>query len=248
MSMIRTFNSTISDAVNKDSEFYKAFIGQVPYTPEITILESDDVNCGAICNELEFARLVSNYYVECLSLEGAEDTELEEFIEGFIDMSRRGQVESDSNYRLRFRFIVTEKMNLRRTTKWAILDSMTYFVSATQVQLLEFFDLQNLYFQIRFEGVVNYEDALFINNIDQGYIGQNYVGGAGIGEVVTYIAELIRRIKAAGVDFDVYFVEQNRFTKTSDCTIGTVQMYKTSNTTILTHVQMTKTSDAKIVV
>ena len=247
MNVIDVFNSNISDAINKNSEFYKVLIGEVDFTPEVTIVEPEDVKCGALCNELEFARLVSNYYVQALSLAGAESEELEEFTIAFIDMPRRGAVESDATYRDRFRFVVTEKTNERRTTKWAILDSLSYFIDPSQIQIIELFDSYNLYFQVRFEGVVNYDDTIFINNIDQAYVGQNFIGGAGIGEIVTYVGELIQRIKAAGVDFDIYFVEQSKITKTADAKIGTIQMYKQSDATILAHLKIDKTSDATIV-
>lgn len=247
MNIIDIFNSTVSDAVNKSSEFYETFIGKVDFMPEVTIVEPDDIKCGALCNELEFARLVSTYYVQALSLIGAEAEELEDFTTAFIDLPRRGDVESDATYRDRFRFIITEKANKRRTTKWAILDALSYFVDASQVQLIEIFNSSNLYFQVRFDGAVNYDDTIFINNTEQAYVGQDFVGGAGIGEVITYVDELIQRIKAAGVDFDVYFIDQSSFTKPSDAKIGTVQMYKSSDTTILAHLQIDKTSDAIIV-
>lgn len=247
MAIIDVFNTAVSSVINKSSEFYETFIGAVEFTPEVTIVLSEDVNCGALCNELEFARLVSDYYVRSISLDGAEGSELEEFIEGFVDLPRRGEVESDINYRLRFRFLVTEKTNYRRTTRWAILDALSYFVPTVQTQVIEFFGSSNLYFQVRFEGVLSTEDVIFLNDVEQSYLDQNFVGGAGVGEVTTYIGELLSRIKAAGVDFDVFFVNQVRFTKTSDAFVGTVQMYKISDARVKASLSFNKASDAQIV-
>ena len=85
MKMIDVFNRTISNAINKEGDFYKTWIGESPFTPEVTIVDSDDFNCGALCNELEFARTVSNYYVQSFDLDLAEDDELADLIEAFID-------------------------------------------------------------------------------------------------------------------------------------------------------------------
>lgn len=248
MGVIELFNKNISTSINKESEFYKAFIGQDPFTPEVTIVDSEDFNCGAICNELEFARVVSDYYVASIDLANSDGDNLELLIDRFLDLPRRGSVESDATYRNRFKFINVEKANYRRTTKWAILDAISYFVTdSSKVQLIEIFDDYNLYFQIRFEGAVDYTDSLFVNSTVQGFIGQYYVGGAGVGEVISYIGELISRIKAAGVDFDILFIDQNRTTLPSDCIIGTIQKYLASDAVIKASVSITKLSDANIV-
>ena len=248
MSMIKTFNSAVSDAVNKKGDFYQVLVGQDPFTPEVTIVESADFNCGALCNELEFARTVSQYYVTCLDLDVAETTNLEDLILGFIDLPRRHETESDATYRKRFRFIVNEQTYSNRQTRWAILESISYFITdMATVQIIEIFDSENLYFQVRLEGVITYEDTIFLNNIDQAYVGQNFIGGAGVGEIITYLSALIQRIKAAGVDFDILFVDQNEITKTCDVTIGTVQLYKSCDAVVKAAVSFTKTSDATVV-
>lgn len=248
MSMIRVWNTNISNEVNRDDAFYKVWIGQDPFTPESTIVASDDYNCGAICNELEFVRLVSNYYVESLSVDKAEDEELQDLILAFVDMPRRNQLEADATYRLRYKFVVVEKANRRRTTRWAILDAINYFIADMDtVQVVEIFDVKEMYFQVRIEGVVITEDAIFINNTAQAYVDQNFIGGPGVGEVISYIGELIQMIKAAGVDFDVMFVDQNRTTLDSDCIIGTVQKYLSSDAKIKATISTTLNSDARIV-
>ena len=249
MSMIELFNKNVSNAVNKDDAFYKAWFGDENFTPEVIIIDSSDINCGAVANELEFARLVSDYYVHSFVLDTAEAEELEDLVNSFINLPRRGNVEVDSTLRKRFKFIVVEKSNKKRTTRWAILDAMTYFIEdvSTVVQIIEPFDDRNLYFQIRIEGSVSTDEIIFSNNIETGWIDQNYIGGPSLGEISTYLTELINRIKAAGVDFDILFIFQNRFTKTGFTVIGTVQMYKSSNSIILTHISFTKICDAVII-
>ena len=87
MGMIQTFNQGVSsEAINKEGAFYKVYIGQDPFTPESTITESSDYNCGALCNELEFARAVSNYYVQSLDLDFAETDNLDAVITGFVNL------------------------------------------------------------------------------------------------------------------------------------------------------------------
>ena len=249
MSMISTFNSAVSDAVDKENEDYVAIIGTEEFTPESIIVESDDFNCGALCNELEFLRTVSNYYVQSFDLDLAEDNNLDALITGFIDMPRRNRGEPNETYRKRFRSLVVQKSNPRRTTKWAIIDALSYFIGdpAQNLQVIELFEVNNTYFELRIEGAVSYEEAIFLNNIEQSYLDQNFVGGSGVGSVISYIGEIIDRIKAAGVDYDIVFILQDRFTKTIDCTIGTVQIYKLVDAVIKAAVQMTKTSDATIV-
>jgi hypothetical protein len=405
--MIKTFNSAISNALSKTDEFYQTLIGQDPFTPEATIIDSEDINCGALCNELEFARVVSDYYVESLDLDLAEDDNLESLVAAFIDLPRRSPIEADAAYRLRFKFIVVQKSNSKRTTRWAILDAISYFIAdMSTVQILEFFSTKNLvtdsddlttsnwtksnatavltgtsvwehalntctetaasgkiyqdvgkalavtqefqaivrrgtatstsieysekltpftvrgsikitwatdtivatvgslsytewidddtvfiagkttatcdvlkdhniilnvdvdgsngymyatafrvenptyvppYFQIRIEGATTTDEILFLNNPEQGYLDNEFVGGPGIGAIGTYLSDLVDRIRAAGVNSEVLFVDQTQINKTSNATIGTVQFYKTGDARIKAPVSFAKTSDATIV-
>ena len=68
-----------------------------------------------------------------------------------------------------------------------------------------------------------------------------------MGGVVSYLGDLIDRIKAAGVDFDVNFVEQNSTSIDSDAIIGSVQMYIDSSGHIKRVESSTLTSDAEVV-
>jgi len=247
--MIDIFNMNISKAVNTASDFYKSWIGDPDFTPESTIIESEDYNCGALCNELEFARLQGKNITESLTIDSAAGDELDIFVNTFIDLPRRGSTfESDANYRARFKFLVTDNTNYRRMTRWSIFDAISYFVTdISKVQVIEFFDTSNLYFQVRFEGTVTFVQTLFMNNYnDNGYLDSNYLGGIGVGYIQTFITNLIQRIKAAGVDFDILFVQQSSFTKTSNAVIGSVRNTKRSDAWVLHKNIIAKTSDATI--
>lgn len=249
MSMVETFNRAVSDAINKENEDYVAIIGTKDFVPESTIVTSEDFNCGAFCNELEYLRTVSKYYYQSFDLDIAEDDNLEMLITAFIDLPRLNQGESDSIYRKRFRSIVVQKLNPRRTTKWAIIDALSYFIGDPDenLQVIELFQVSTHYFELRIEGAVSFEEAIFMNNVQQAYLNQNFVGGSGIGSVISYIGEIVDRIKAAGVDYDIIFIDQNRLTKTVDAFIGTIQVYKTVDAVIKATVDITKTIDAVIV-
>lgn len=248
MSMIRTFNEAISDAVNKGGEVYNALFGTEQFTPESTIDESSDFNCGGLANELEYLRTVSNYYVQSFDLDIAESENLEALVTAFVDLPRRNRAEEDAVYRRRYRALSNAKVNTRRTTRGAIIDAIREFgLTSDQVQIVEKFDTSNLYFEVRIEGAADYDTAIFLNNIDQAYVNQNFVGGSGVGEVISYLGSIIQRIKAVGVDFDVLFIAQDRITKLVDAFIGTIQIYKTTDAVIKASSSFTKTVNATIV-
>ena len=250
MTMIELFNSNISDAINKTDDLYKSWFGDSDFEPETTIVESEDFNCGAICNELEYAKLVVDSYTKSLDVNQASGDELSLLINTFINLPRRGQYESDLTFRKRFNFLVTDKTHPRRITKWSILKALSYFIDNYEetVQLIEPFDSNNLYFQIRIEAPVDTAETLTLNSTLSGFLNQFYLGGPTLGAVDTFLLDLLNRIKAQGVDFDVVFVDQYTIEKTSSAIIGTIQMYKIVNAVIKAAIFITKTSDAYITV
>jgi hypothetical protein len=244
--MIHTFNLAISDAVNKEDPNYEAIIGTEDYTPESIIIESSDFNCGALCNELEFLRVVSNYYVQSLDIDIAENENLNTLINAFLNLPRRDEGEADSTYRNRFRAICNQQLNPHRTTRWAILNAISYFVSdASLVQLIEP-EGTNLYFQIRLEGTISEENLFYLDTV-QGYLDHYFIGGVGIGYIVSFLGDIIDRIKAAGVDYDILFINQSSIEKTSSAMIGSVQIYKSINATIKGTSNTTKSVDATVI-
>lgn len=224
-SMIDVFNSSISNALNKYGDFYKAWIGDMDYTPEVTIIDSEDINCGAMCNELEFARLQTQEVAESFTVDGAETDLLDAFVETFIELPRRGSLETDAMYRERFKAILTEKTNYRRQTRWAIIDAITEFgILESSIQVIEFFDTYNNYFQIRFTATYPPDPTylLFLDNDvnTNGFLDQYYLGGLGIGYLEAFLSAIVRRIKAAGVDFDIIMIARGTLTKTADAEVA----------------------------
>lgn len=219
--MIDLFNSTISDAINKDGDFYKVLIGESDYTPGVTILTSDDINCGALCNELEFARLQCQGAVEAFDVSLAVGDILDLSIETYIDLPRRGSTEGDSDYLDRFRAIVSQNVNPRRHTRWAIIDAILEFgIDPDRVQIIELFDSTNEYFEVRFTSEMATSETLFLDNyITNGFLDQYYVGGFGIGFLEVFMSAIVSRIKAAGVDFEIFVIARGEITKTSDAQI-----------------------------
>jgi len=248
MSIIERINSNIPKPINKTGVVYQAVMGQDPFTPEITIVDSADFNCGAVANELEFLQLFADYMIDSTVIDTASCDELETLIWALINLPRRGQIESDAVYRSRFKAILTERTNPSRTTKWAIVDALSHVLDASKIEVVEFFDSYNLYFEVRFSGAYDFEEVMFIDNLETGYLDNNYLGGVGIGAPVTYVSELINRIRAVGVDHLVRLVLKTSILKTVDAKIGTVQFYKTVLADIkVLGVQFTKTVDATIV-
>ena len=248
MSMIRTFNEAISDAVNKGGEVYTALFGTEGFIPESTIETSSDFNCGGLANELEYLRTASNYYVQSFDLDIAEGENLEALITAFIDLPRRNRAEEDAVYRRRYRALSNAKVNTRRITRGAIIDAIKEFgLTDDQIQIVEKFDTSNLYFEVRIEGAADYTTAIFVNSIVSGFVNLNFIGGSGVGEVISYLGSVIQRIKAAGVDFDILFVAQDRIEIPVDAFIGTIQFYKTFDAVIKASASFTKSVDATVV-
>ena len=246
--MVDIFNTTIPSGIAKDSDFYQAFVGKTDFVPEVEIVESEDYNCGAMCNELEFARTVASYYTACLDIDTAESGDLNDLVSALIYMPRIS-ADTDAGHRKRFRFIISQKSNYRRTTRWAILDAIKYIIEdASKVSLIENFDDYNMYFEIRIVGAITTVGSVWTNDDydNLAFIGHEFISGPGVGGASWTIADLIPRIKAAGVDFDVYIVEQGKETKTCDAFIGTVQKYISCDAVIFDSYQVTKTCDAVI--
>ena len=57
---------------------------------------------------------------------------------------------------------------------------------------------------------------------------------------------MLNRIKAAGVDFDIFSISQSSITKTGYAVIGSIQMYKNAQANVLRIESMTKTGNAVI--
>jgi len=248
MSVITRINTHIPKPVKKTSSAYQTIFGVDPFTPEILILEPADYNCGAIANELEFLNSYGDYFIASTSLDTASGPELETLIQSLLKLPRRGAIESDTVYRARFKAILTELTNKARTTKWAIRDALSYFIDISKIDVVEFFSAYNNYFQVRFHGTFDFESILFLDDPESGYLDQSYLGGVGIGSFITYVREIIDRIKAAGVAYEVFLVLNTQIVKNVNARVGKVQIYKTTLADIkVLGLQFTKTVNARIV-
>jgi len=222
-SMIETFNSTISKAINKYGPMYVVLFGEIDFTSTVPTLDSEDVNCGALCNELEFARLQTTEATESLTIDGAETDLLDILVETFVRLPRRGTFETDEEYRQRFKCLVKEQTNYRRHTRWAIIDALREFgIAADAIQLIEPFSSTSNYFELRLTSTEAPTDyTLFLDNdVTNGYMDQYYVGGVGVGYIETFLTEMLNRIKAAGVDYDVRMVQRGSIDATADAEVA----------------------------
>ena len=247
MTVIDEINQTsISNAINKGvgNSAYNDIIGKSPFTPNPVIVESSDFNCGALANEIEYARLVSDYYINAIDPNKASGKELDLVINTYINLPRRGESESDSLFLNRFLAIVAENSYPNRCTKWAIINALSYFIAIGNVQVLEPFNATNLYFQVRLNGVISITDILTFDNLLTGFLDQYFIGGFAQGKLQTYIYDIVQRIKAAGVNFDIYTVTHGDLTINSTLKIGRIQKYINVSSDILNHKQTTSTIGA----
>lgn len=212
-------SSSIPAFLNTGNSLYQALIGNANFVPNPTIVQSSDYNCGALCNELEFARYTANYFVGAMNLAGAQADDLEYLINTFINLPRRGSVETDATYRLRFQSIIAGQNWTPRTTKQAIIEALSYFVPSSNISITEWFDTTNCEFQVRIEGTISFTDTTFY---DYAYYDNSYYGGIGNGLVEPFVSELVQRIKAAGVQFTVLFVNANSTTLNMSIIVGSV--------------------------
>lgn len=244
---IDRLNSNIPKPVNKNSPAYQSIFGVTPFIPNVTILQPSDFNCGAVANALEFVNLFGQNYVSSMIPANASGADLQTVVMSFINLPRRGSAESDSVYQARFGSLVTQLTNPGRATKWAIRDALSYFIPKASISIVEFFDAHNLYFQVRVSGAVDYGHALVLDSLTQGFLDNFYVFGVGTGASITYLQDIVSRIKAAGVQFIILTVLTNSINLSSFAKIGTKQMMLLSGADIVRRgIQLNFTSYATI--
>lgn len=247
MNFLKTFEENVSPNVNPESDFYTAVIGDRDKTPLTPITQSSDINKGGIANEVEYARVVADYLVGSLSIDGAEGDELDDFVTAYVDLPRATIFETDTQYRTRFRALVVQDKNPRRSTKWAIRDAVSYFLSGTQrADVIEIFDVNDLYFELRITGSSSTTRGLTLDSSTQGFLDYNFLGGLGIGPLFGRIGDIVDRIKTAGVDYDIQISRRLGIERPSAAVVGGVQLYRTADVVVLKSKTVTKTSDAEV--
>ena len=203
--------------LNTGNAIYEAIIGQANFVPNVTIVQSSDYNCGALCNELEYARFIGVYRTGATVAADATGPDLETTINTFLNLPRRGSTEPDANYLERFNAIIAQQQVARRTTKTAIAQALSYLVPIDSIDVVEWFDSENCYFQVRIAGQANFTNALYY---DVSYYDNSYYGGFGAGTPTPIFEEIVQRIKAAGVNFSIFYVSRNTLSTNIACIVG----------------------------
>ena len=176
----------------------------------ISPVVSLDFDGGSAYNEIELLRHYIRYYTEALNVVRAEDSELTLAANSFIRL-QRGLVgdESDQGFLDRFRSLVVAKLNPRRTTRWSIVDSLSYFIEPSRIEFVERFDLENNKFRLRFltfqQELESISGTMHPTVADQSYLDESYLTEAQVRQVRPLnprIEDTLLRVKAAGVLVD----------------------------------------------
>ena len=219
MNAIDLINKAVSkSAINVKGDDYKAIMGDEDFVPESVIVQSSDYNCGAVSNELEFARTVANSLTVSLTIGDAENEDLTSLVQSFINLSRLSTTEPDTGYRARFKVLAVQESFPHRTTPGAIRSALSYIIDKDNISVIEYFDTQYYYFELRLIGSF-VRKAGVSAFLDFDFLDNTYLGGIGVGIPIPYINALVERVKAVGVDFDILVTDSNSFTKSSDAEI-----------------------------
>lgn len=129
MSQISEVNEHILTKILKNDPFYEALWGKEDFTPEVTIVDPDDYNCGAICNQLEW---VYDYIREIT------ESDLDNLAEPYIDVIvyfftglKRFENEPDVDFLRRMEsFLIREDTwrSERFGTPWDIKNVFSYYL------------------------------------------------------------------------------------------------------------------------
>lgn len=206
MSVIERLNRDIHPVFDRTDEIYVAMFGSEDSEPLAVIDSSEDVNCGAICNELEFVKKSASYFSHAVLAHAAEGEERDRAINALVALPRRGQIEDDETFLSRFRSLLVAQGFPRRVTRGAIRHALSHLGTLTvgRVRLWEQFD-DNVQpqIEIRLDGAGTGDPVV----LGQSYLGgQFYMGGFGVGALVAYLSSIISRIRAAGVRAIARFV------------------------------------------
>ena len=194
------------------------------------VVESSEYDVGSIGNEFEHLKAAIEYWINCGNVENAENEDLDALIQTLVNLERIDSSEADTLYRNRFRALVTQRTNRRRTTRWAIQDAISYFIPKEHVRILEYFNTENMKFHIRISPDIGrdiiHDDSAILDN-PGGYLGPSttadqvgFLGGLGFTTAPGYLPNLVKRIKAAGVEVVISLAEQDEIFKTSDAILS----------------------------
>ena len=180
---------------------------------------SSDFDGGSLFNEVELARFFARYFTESLNVIRAQGNDLTFVANRYLNLVR-GLIndESDEDYINRFQSLVVSKLNRRRTTRWAVIDALSYFIEPIRIEIIERFDVENNRFRIKFLTFPSEFlafDATGVVITDQSYLYESYLSGVQFLErppVNPNINDILLRVKAAGVLVDSSNVDRKRRT------------------------------------
>ncbi len=208
MNIIDLLNKYNSSSVNTNDAYYKSIFGDPIFIPETIIDASSDFNCGAVANEIEFLRDQCLSLAQSFLLDTAQGTPLNLLLSALIEITRQDTAETDVAFRAKFRAIITEKSNTRRCTKWAIIDSLKHLLTAADFSYIEWFKSKSMYFQIRLTGKMFPAILTETAYVDQAFISQAFIGGVSYSSyLLVVIDNVLNRVKAGGVDYDILQIE-----------------------------------------
>ena len=150
MSQIAELNNLMPTDLDKLTVEYEAIFGKEDFTPNPTIAQSSDFQCGAIANELEYAKGFIDYITRTNSIDNFYGEYLEKILYFFTGLTRVGD-ESDADLRNRFRALVIRQNNPSWITTWMIRDVFKYYFSQDIIYVIENFTLDNFIYDGSFE-------------------------------------------------------------------------------------------------
>jgi len=124
-------NSLMPAALDKDDEFYKAFIADA------------DNDSGALTNEVKDAIEFINYYTRTQKVDNAHTSLLEYIVFIFAGLFRRYD-EPDSYLRKRYKALIERKGHLLWNGKKSIKSVFSYFFPEKDINLIERYPVNNL--------------------------------------------------------------------------------------------------------
>lgn len=152
-------------SIDVTKQFFKAMWGKTDYTPQGTITQSSDYNCGAIANEFEYLRAFFKYLTRADDLSDYSAPYLDELAEFFVDLTRQFQ-ESDASLVNRVYSLIRRNGNLSWMTIHCMVDVLAYYFNRDNIFPIEFdFDSEN--------------DDLIVNGTFEAALGAEWSIGGG---------------------------------------------------------------------
>jgi hypothetical protein len=148
--IIDLLNKRMPKLLNVNEELYEALFGKVDFTPLIPIAKSEDYQCGAIANELEYLRSYIDFMSATNDVENAEGELLELMIAFMVDLIRIWD-ETDDDLRNRLYALIRRQSNVRWMTIWSMIDVFSYFFSKDDIYPVENYVETNLLLNGGFE-------------------------------------------------------------------------------------------------